>query len=369
MKQTATHIALPGQTLAKSVVNKDGMVILSAGTELTEQYIRRLKKLGISDIFVRREEAAPPASGRSPEPYPQPFARRQSMEASGMAVKKTMNDLKENQSVQKRLSVPSLGYRFSGLYRKLLDEAAGHPYIMSQLVRLHQKDPFLFEHTMHVSVFATIVGFANRYSEQQLYDLFVSSLLFDIGMLNVPDRLYRKAGRLTAAERERIEYHTIDGHQMLAARSDLPRAAAACALQHHERFDGSGYPFRIRKNELHEFPQIIGIADLYDALVSKRHYRNPFTPGDAIEFLLGSGDRLFDLSFVQLFVRHVSIYPLGSRVLLNSGQIAVIEAVDPSFVQRPVVKVIQEPDGKPAKYPYEIDLKSRLEVVIADVLP
>ncbi|WP_168120628.1 HD domain-containing phosphohydrolase [Paenibacillus sp. HB172176] len=232
---------------------------------------------------------------------------------------------------------------------------------------MHMKDPFLFQHTINVAMLASIIGFAKTYNHQQLYELIVASLLFDIGMLDLPNELVRKRSRITSIERDRIEQHTIEGYKMLANRSDIPKTAAIAALQHHERYDGSGYPSRMTSRKIHEFAKIIAIADMYDALVSERYHRDSYSRGDAVELLLGSGNRLFDLSLVKLFVNHISIYPIGSEVRLNSGQHAIIASVNSSFVQRPVVKVIRESDGSIVEAPYEIDLKAHLELVIVDM--
>ncbi|THF80286.1 HD-GYP domain-containing protein [Cohnella fermenti] len=370
MTQIPTGSALPGQTLAKAVVSKSGMVILGAGTRLTEHYIARLKKLGVPDISIRRE--APPSPSPSP-PAPEVPSRPRDGGGDGFktslaAVKEAVEEFKDSEAIRKRLSVPMLGQRFFRIYGQLLDLIGRQPVIMEQLAALHRKDPFLFRHAMNVSAYSAIVGFANGYGESQLYELTLSALLSDIGMTGVPTALYAKSDTLSRDEKERIEAHTLEGYQQLVRLEGIPHTAAVCALQHHERYDGSGYPFGIRKEEIHPYAQIIGIADIYDALVSPRYHRKAYTPGEAIEYLLGSGDTLFNLPYVKLFVSHVSIYPVGTRVQLNSGQTAVITSVDPSFVQRPIVRIIQEPDGSIVLYPYELDLKDRLEVVISDIV-
>lgn len=369
MIQIQTHSVRPGQTLAKPVLGKNGAVILATGTKLTERYIGRLKELGISAVCVHEEAASSPAvPAREAAPPSQDVHDGASLQASRAAVADTVADFIGGDAILKRLSVPLLGHRFLRIYGHMLDYVSRQPVIMEQLALLHDKDPFLFQHAMNVSAYSAIVGFANGYSESQLYELTVSALLFDIGMASVPQSLYAKSGSLTSAEKERIDAHAIEGYQRLSKLEGIPYAAALSSLQHHERYNGSGYPFGIKQEEIHPYAQIIGIADIYDALVSPRHHRKAYTPGEAIEYLFGSGDTLFNLSFVKLFVGHVSIYPVGSRVRLNNGQTAIIASVDPSFVQRPIVKVIQEPDGSLVLYPYELDLKDSLEVVISDIV-
>ncbi len=371
MKPTAT--LRPGQTLAKPVLNKNGMVMLGAGTQLTDKYIERLRTLGITDIYVEEDassrtqgaESSPAIASHASASQERPNRKRNSA-ASKKAVDEAFARLIGNPLIRQQLSVPMLGDRFVRIYQTLLKELSDHRFIKDRLALLHMKDPMLFEHTLNVATLSAIIGFAKQYSIEPLHDLIVSALLFDIGMTQLPDELLTKKGRLTDYDRGLIERHTVEGHQMLVHRSDLPGAAAICALQHHERYDGSGYPSGLSRSNIHEFAQIIALADTYDALVSRRHHRSSYTKRDAVEFLLGSGDRMFDLSLVKLFVGHISIYPVGSRVVLNSGQTAVITSVDSSLVQRPIVKIIREGDGGPVTSPYEIDLRAQFDLVIVD---
>ncbi|MBB6669972.1 HD-GYP domain-containing protein [Cohnella nanjingensis] len=368
MKPTATYTLRPGQTLAHPVLNKNGMVMLGAGTQLTDKYIERLRTLGITDIFV--EEDTPRRSPGTESPAvpaaQEKMVRKRSAAASKKAVDEAFDELINNPFIGQQLSVPMLGDRFLRIYQSLLGELSDHRFMKDRLTLLHLKDPLLFEHTLNVATLSAIIGFAKQYAIEPLHDLIVSALLFDIGMIHLPDELLTKKGRLTEYDRGLIERHTNEGYQMLAHRTDVPNAAALCALQHHERYDGSGYPSGIGRSQIHEFAQIIALADTYDALVSRRHHRSSYTRRDAFEFLLGSGDRMFDLSLVKLFISHISIYPIGSRVILNSGQTAVIASVDSSLVQRPVVKIILEKDGSYVVVPYEIDLRVQYDLVIVD---
>ncbi|MDQ6419323.1 HD domain-containing phosphohydrolase [Paenibacillus sp. LHD-117] len=375
MKSTTAYALLPGQTLAMPVLNHNGVIMLGAGTRLTEKYIERLLKLNITEVYVEEDaSAAEIAAANRPGlaitpaiPYEQ-LAHETSWHDSKSVVNEMLSDLKNNSMIRGRLSVPTLGDKFHRIYQSLIGELSRQEFIKESLARMHRKDPSLFEHALNVATLSAIIGFANKYSERQLYELTTAALLYDIGMLGLPRGILTKKGKLTLIEKKRIEQHTIEGYQILINHSDIPNSAAICALQHHERYDGSGYPYRSKHPDIHEFAEIVSIADIYDALVSERYHRHSYARGNAVEFLLGSGDRLFNLSLVKLFVSHISIYPIGSKVMLNSGQIAVITSVDSSFVQRPVVRIIRESDGSRVTSPYDIDLKVQLELVIVNTI-
>ncbi|QNK54704.1 HD-GYP domain-containing protein [Paenibacillus sp. PAMC21692] len=373
MKSTTAYALKPGQTLAVPVLNQNGIVMLGAGTQLTEKYIERLLNMKISEVYVEEEASALVGIGKSniwnPASIPHDqLVNDQSWRDSKAFVEESMLELKTNSTLRRRVSVPMLGDRFFRNYQSIIGELAKVEFIRDSLASMHRKDPSLLEHALNVATLSAIIGFANKYSEKRLYELTAAALLYDIGMISLPKGLLTKKGKLTTVERKRIENHTIEGYRMLINRTDISDTAAICALQHHERYDGSGYPYRSKYPDIHEFAEIVAIADNYDALVSERHHRRSYARGNAIEYLLGSGNRLFNLSLVKLFVGHISIYPIGSKVMLNSGQVAVITSVDSSFVQRPIVRIIRESNGSRVTSPYEIDLKVQLELVIVNAI-
>ncbi|WP_214629277.1 HD-GYP domain-containing protein [Paenibacillus agaridevorans] len=373
MKSTTAYALQPGQTLAVPVLNQNGIIMLGAGTRLTEKYIERLLHMKIKEVYVEEDVSGQVEIEKSNLlnsaliPYDQHMHEQSRLDSKAF-VEESMSELKTNSTLRRRVSVPVLGDRFFRIYQSIIGELAKVEFIKDSLALMHRKDPSLLEHALNVATLSAIIGFANKYSEKRLYELTAAALLYDIGMVSLPKGLLTKRGKLTVLERKRIENHTIEGYRMLINRTDIPDTAAICALQHHERYDGSGYPYRSKYPDIHEFAEIVAIADIYDALVSERHHRHSYARGNAIEYLLGSGNRLFNLSLVKLFVGHISIYPIGSKVLLNSGQVAVITSVDSSFVQRPIVRIIRESDGSRVTSPYEIDLKVQLEMVIVNAI-
>src|SRR5690606_37562448 len=138
--------------------------------------------------------------------------------------------------------------------------------------------------------------------------------------------------------------------------------------QHHERYDGRGYPRQLKGHEIHEYAQLIAIADVYDALTSVRPYRNRLRPSEAIEYLYGTGNAQFDLALVQRFTEHVCIYPVSTTIMLSTGQIGVVSANHKGSVQRPTVRILRDADGLELKSPYEIDLRKHLNVTIISSL-
>jgi HD-GYP domain-containing protein (c-di-GMP phosphodiesterase class II) len=236
------------------------------------------------------------------------------------------------------------------------------------LTNIHGTDAYLFQHSVNVAILAGIMGLAKGYNRNQIEDLGIGALLFDIGMTKIPKELINKTSSLTPKERIVMERHTTEGFEILRHQHDISLLSAHCALQHHERYDGSGYPRGLKKDEIHDYAQIVALADVYDALTSPRAYRNRHTPNEAIEYLLGAGNSQFDIDLIQLFCRHISIYPVATTVLLNTGQVGVVSSNNQLAVDRPVVRILREADGSPASAPYELDLKENHLLMIVKEL-
>ncbi|MFD2614526.1 HD-GYP domain-containing protein [Paenibacillus gansuensis] len=349
-----------GERLAKPIFMENGNVLLGTGVELNDRFIQRLGNLGIDMIYIEDKHTM--------DLIPDEVVRDETRKKAVEAVHKTMTGLMDMKNVKGRAAVPEIGSTFRTVFGSILQDLATRKDVLVNLSSLHTMEGYLFHHSVNVAVLAGIIGIAKGYNQSQLSDLGVGALLFDIGMTSVPKEIWNKNGPLTEAERKRVQLHTEDGFNLLRSQFDVSLLSAHCALQHHERFDGHGYPRGLQQKEIHEYAQIVAIADVYDALTSPRTHRVRYTPSEAIEFLFASGNQYFDVDLVRLFCRHISIYPVASTVLLNTGQTAVVSSVNPNSVQRPTVRVIKEADGSEPAEPYEIDLHEEYSYTISKTL-
>ncbi|AMA74587.1 MULTISPECIES: HD-GYP domain-containing protein [Aneurinibacillus] len=360
MKKVHIRSVKPGDKIAKTILSEAGQVLLAAGLELSQRYIDRLKALGIDTVYIEDEHT----DDIVPEDVLSDTTRKKAVET----VYKMMTGLMDQPKVTGRIAMPDMGKVFRNVFGNILGDLSGRKDIMVNLVNLHSLGGYLFHHSVNVAVLAGIIGLAKGYNREQLMDLGVGALLFDIGMIMLPKDLWNKKTMLTEEERAYIENHTEDGFNILRYQYDMSLLSAHCALQHHERYNGSGYPRKLEKDQIHEYAQIVGIADVYDALTSHRSHRQHYTPNEALEYLFASGNTLFDLELVKLFVKHIAAYPIASTVVLNTGQIGVVSHVHPNAVHRPIVRIVQERDGTVVKAPYEIDLKTHTNIVITRTL-
>lgn len=360
MRRVSIQSARPGDRLAKAVLRENGHVLLGAGVELNDRFIARLRDMGVDILFIEDQQT----EGIMPAETIREETRRSAVES----IYSTMNTIIELPSTRGRAVLPDLGRTFRNVFSSIFQDVVRREDVLVNLTSIHTTDAYLFHHSVNVAVLAGIIGIAKGYNRNQIEELGMGALLFDVGMSTVPKELITKQGELTKEERAAMETHTTAGFNLLRTHHDISLVSAHCALQHHERYDGSGYPRGLQKNDIHEYAQIVAIADVYDALTSPRSYRNRYTPSEAIEFLFAAGNSYFDLNLIKLFCNHISIYPIATTIELSTGQIGVVSANNPLAVHRPTVRIVREPDGKPPASPYEIDLSDHLHVMITKEL-
>jgi len=345
-----------GDIIAKTLFQENGNVLLGAGVELTDRYISRLQNIGIDYIFI--EDAL--TEGIMVE-EPISDATRN---AATREIFKTMTAFKDTDLGKGRVILPDIGKNFRDIFGSIMTDLSSRPNIVVNLTNIHSLDSYLFQHSVNVAILAGIIGTAKGLNRLQLEELGVGALLFDIGMTKMPDKILKQAGKLSEQEEKLLHSHPMEGFEILRKYHDISIVSAHCALQHHERFNGSGYPRKLKQNEIHLYGQIVGLADMYDALVSPRPYRKRYTNSEAIEFLFAAGGTYFDHDLIKLFCSHISIYPIASMLLLNTGQTVVVVSNSELALHRPIVRVIKEADGQVPKTPYELDLKNELHITI-----
>ncbi|MFX3636170.1 MAG: HD-GYP domain-containing protein [Candidatus Pristimantibacillus sp.] len=356
MRKVQIGLANPGDKLAKPIFQDNGSILLGEGVELNERFINRLQILGIDFLFIE--------DGNTEDLIPEETIQDETRKQAVDAVYKTMNSFKDLSPTKGRTIAPDMGRTFRSVFGQIMQDLATRPNVLVNLTNIHTTDAYLFQHSVNVAVLAGIMGIAKGYNRIQLEELGIGALMYDIGMTKVPQKLINKKELMTTEERIIMENHTKDGFDILRKYHDISVVSAHCALQHHERYDGSGYPRGLKRDEIHMYAQIVGIADVYDALTSPRPHRKRYTPNEAIEFLFAAGNTYFDFELIKLFCRHISIYPVSTTLLLSTGQIGVVAVNNELALHRPRVRIIREADGKAPASVYDIELKNELHITI-----
>jgi HD-GYP domain-containing protein (c-di-GMP phosphodiesterase class II) len=197
----------------------------------------------------------------------------------------------------------------------------------------------------------------------------LSAILHDIGKIFINKKIINKPGVLTDEEFEEMKKHSQLGFDYAKEKFQLPPASYTGIIDHHEKFNGMGYPNRKSGSQISLFGRIITLADVFDALSSERPYRPAMKPSEAMEYIMGNSDTMFDPKIASIFIRKIAPYPVGTTVKLSNDCTAIVLENYESVCLRPRVRVIKD-NGTDVK-PYELDLKndfSVLNVVIEDVV-
>lgn len=205
---------------------------------------------------------------------------------------------------------------------------------------LKQTDVSTMAHSMNVSIIARLIGVWAGLDTEKLDEISMAGLLHDIGKFKIPDEILLKPGKLTKDEFEVIKKHTIYGYEILKNFKILESTKRA-ALLHHEKFDGSGYPFGYEADKIDDISAIITIADVYDAMTSKRCYRDGMCPFDVIADFEYDGISKYHPKYIGMFLKKIASSYIGSNVLLTNGKKAKIIFVTQKY-SRPTVTLLED---------------------------
>ena len=230
-------------------------------------------------------------------------------------------------------------------------------------------DVYIYGHSVNVGIYSGVIGKAKGFSFDELKELILCGLLHDIGMTKVLN-IAQKPTKLTEPEFEEIKKHSeYIKHEVnkLDLPFELQQKLISVITQVHERVDGSGYPNGIQIDDIHLYARIIGVADVYEAMTHPRPYRDRILPHNAVVALVDQAKNQLDSQIVKLFVDRISIFPVGSYVKLNTGEIARVISTNISFPVRPIVKIVLTEEKVASNEPKIINLaeNSHLSIIEA----
>ncbi|NLL51521.1 MAG: HD-GYP domain-containing protein, partial [Peptococcaceae bacterium] len=215
-------------------------------------------------------------------------------------------------------------------------------------------------------VLALILGLGKGYSHAKLLELGMGVIMHDVGKVSLPKEILNKPGRLSTEELEEVKQHPFLGYDVIRKNHDFSINSAHVALQHHERWTGGGYPRGLKGKEIHEFGRITAVADVYDALISKRPYRQAQEPYQAYEYIYSQAGHHFDPDVVRIFTKRIAVYPTGTGVRLSNGLGGNVIRQNKNMPDRPVIRAIYYGE-EPLEDPIDIDLARTLNLMIEKV--
>ncbi len=223
--------------------------------------------------------------------------------------------------------------------------------------------------SINCMIMALLIGFEMKISDQVLVDLALSALLHDVGMLKIPLSILQKKGDLTEKERSLIQTHSLYSFKIITKTIGYSEDIGLIVLQHHERWDGKGYPRKLKGNAILLEARIISVADAYEAMLNHRPYRKSMIGYSATREILNDNSRRFDSDILKVFIKCMGIYPIGSIVLLNNACIGLVVNIHSHAPLRPKIKIIIDKNMKKCvNENIEVDLTKEKELFITKAI-
>lgn len=353
MRRVSLEYLEPGMKIGRTIYSTDGRPLLVAGMVLNTHYIKRLIDYGIGSVFIKDD-----MFDEIEEP-PDLISEQTRLESV-----RTVKELFHNLESKKRINLQGV----KKTVKNLIDEVLSNREILVNFADIRNFDDYTFSHSVQVCVLSIITGISLGLDHIKLKDLATGALIHDIGKTRVDRELLNKPGDLTTEEFIEIKRHAERGFEILRANQDISLLSAHIAYQHHERWDGNGYPRGLREQEIHLYSRIVAVADVFDALVADRPYRKAYSTSQAISLMRRMSGSQFDPGILESFLVNVAEFPIGTVVALSSGEIGVVVDTNREKPILPMVRVIFSKRLKPLSVVKEIDLTKDASVHISRVL-
>lgn len=347
--------------VAKAIYSDNGNTLLKEGVALSESLIEKLQSNGIISVYIMdnyslgeiKDVISPEIRNKAVKEVKAVF------DTVGRELKNQIKGMKNNhESLKKRLTmiVDQRYYdEISHVIDEMMSELSRNKDAMVGLVDIKSMNSFLYQHAVQVTVLSLIIGADMKLGNRELKDLAIGAMLHDIGLAMIDPKLWIYNDSFSEEETEIYKKHADLGYQFIKETSVLKASATIGILEHHENYDGSGYPLGLSGEKIHRNARIIAIADNYDMMTSGIDGRF-IAQNEAIEYLMGSsGDEgHFDILMTTRFVRRIVPFPMGTYVKLSNGLLAVVVAYNMNHPMRPVIKIIEK--GKTLEQLKKIDL-------------
>lgn len=338
-----------GMRLARDVILRDGRILLLKGFTIKPRYIQKLEAYKVKTVFI--EEVLVPIEKIDEERiYEDAFTN----------IKNVMESVRCGDIADIRI----LRDTVDEMVRYILNDDV----VFMALTGIRDIDNYTFLHCVDVCIYSVITAKALNMTTDEIKEVAMAAILHDIGKCKIPLDILNKPDKLNDDEFFIIKNHAIYGMDIIKNTPGLTAKISKIVCQHHEKWDGSGYPLGLKNFDIDRSARIVSVADVYDALTANRIYRKRFMPHEAAEYLLAQSETHFDPKILKVFIDSIAVYPEGIVVMLNTGEIAKVLPAKGILSMRPRVSVITKKDGPPIFDPYEIDLKRNPTVFIVDII-
>lgn len=279
----------PGMILARTIYGTDGRILVKEKAEISASILEKLRKLGLPAAYIRKPD----------DPDRPDLVSDETRMDLVRSLSKIDTEVRAGGDLK-------LGASKIPLY-DLVDEIVRNQKVLLGMTDIRLHNDYTYGHSVHVAIIAVKIGLQMGYNQLKLADLAVGALFHDIGMTKIPLAILEKTDDLTEEEMKLIQTHAEVGYNMLRQSQDISNVAAHVAYQHHERYNGSGYPRGMAGDAIHEFARIVAIADVYDSMTTEKIYRPAKPVMEAMNYIDTRKGIDFDPKIVDIFEQVVAV--------------------------------------------------------------
>lgn len=326
MRFVPTEQLVPGMILGQDMFDAMGIKLLSKENAITRENISYLEFIGTAGVYIDDEISKDIALKEVVSPQ----VKQQAVALIQDVFSKTEDDdALEPEERMIRLVVENV-----------VDDVLADENVMYNIIDIKTYSDYTYFHSMNVGVLAGILGAKMSLPEDEMKDLVTSAFLHDIGKMLLPDYLRNMERRLTPQERENLRNHSQLGYDYLTEKFSFSDRVNQAVYQHHEWYNGQGYPNRYKGKELCRNARILRAADQYDTMTSKMPYRPAYQPADVMEYIMARTGLEFDPQVVKVMSSQLCIYPIGSEVVLSDGRHGIVVENHIGFIGRPTIRLM-----------------------------
>lgn len=327
MRYLPTSKLMPGMALGQDIYDGSGRLLLAKHLLLSAEYISNLEFLGFPGIYVDDEFTR----GIEIQEVISPQVRNQAL--------RMVHDLFAFDVEKEEMPVNEV--KLQKTVESVVEDILSNGDVMCNMMDIKDYDDYIYYHSINVGMLSAMVGASYGLSRIRLSQLTTAAMLHDIGKKFIDPEIVNGAWPLEGKEREVWKQHPKLGSEFLRGSFDFSSVVYTSVLEHHEWYNGQGYPLGKARDDIQLYARIIKMTDCYDSLVTKRPSREAMVPSDAVEYMMAMAGSELDPELVNIFLKRIAVYPVGCEVELSNGQHAVVAKNFKDFALRPLVKVIE----------------------------
>lgn len=338
----------PNAILARTIYSDAGVALLAENTVITDEIIDRLNGYGVQSLWIRVEK----------------------QEVNSFSSEAINNDIKTQ---IEHAIVNKIHFDNSDEMKEIAEDAINvingiieDENVMQCMVDIKRKSDDIYSHMISTAVLSVIMAIKLKLNSEQISNIGMGALLHDIGLCGCDMKFFNiEIDELDAQDKMVYRRHVIKGYELMNNYTWVPEAVKNIVLSHHEREDGSGYPFHKKADRISAEVKVVAICDYFDELVNGIGY-NKRKIYEVVEYLRTIGAYLFDYNYVTKIISQIAWFPNGSKVTTNEGDTAIIISQNKGLPDRPVIKLLTDAEGNPYETEKIKDLTEHLTVFIVD---